>query len=415
MGVVMNITFSLLPGNIVTSQGKPYYLKWSGEEADFRFKVKLKVLNITLIDDTITGTNRGSQGQVQLWSTCPIPIPSAPGTTGGDTLVIEVYDLANQLWLTREIPIITSRSWFLINFVDENGTPIRGRISLMAMYLVGTIGYRMYYYTEDATSIAIPYALDVDKSFIEFVYVRKDGLKYYYLARIRDFNFTDTVIQLQPKNEFTVEFTFQYTKDTWVKLISSTVEEGKDYAKYLWNVLSDWERAKLFVDTWMSNYNFAGEIVDIKYTVSQGVYTVKAYMKFDIPVLAVLAIVLVVAIVGAVAVWKITDYLKEAKLVDVQIKLIDYAQAVLQFRQLMWSKIVEACEQETNQDKKIECIQKLVQTTGINQADPNLLVLTEMYNNYVNSKNESDKYKTYFYMALVGAGVLALVLFTQRR
>jgi hypothetical protein len=410
----MNITFSLLPGNIVTNPGKPYYLKWSGEEANFRLKVKLKTLNITLIDDTQTGTNRGSQGQVQLWSTCPISIPSAPGTTGGDTLVIEVYNLSNQLRFTHEIDIITSRSWFLIDFIDEKGTPIKGRVSLMANYFIGVRGYRMYYYTEDASSIAIPYALDVDKSFIEFIYVRKDGLKYYYLARIRDFNFSDTVIQLQPKNEFTVEFTFQYTRDTWVKLISSTVEEGRDYARYLWNVLSDWERAKLFVDTWMANYNFAGEIVDVKYTVSGGVYTVKAYMKFDVPVLPVLAII-IIGIVGIVAVWRITDYLKEAKIVDVQGKLIDYAQAVLQFRQLMWSKIVEACEQETNQDKKIECIQKLVQTTGINQADPNLLVLTDMYNNYVNSKNESDKYKTYFYMALVGAGILALVLFTQRR
>jgi hypothetical protein len=414
MGVVMNITFSLLPGNIVTNQGKHYYLKWSGEEGNFRLKVKLKTLNTTLIDDTQTGTNRGSQGQVQLWSTCPIPIPSAPGTTGGDTLVIEVYTVSNQLRFTYEIPIITSRSWFLIDFVDENGTPVKGRVSLMAAYFIGKTGYRMYYYTEDATSIAIPYVLDVDKSFIEFVYVRKDGLKYYYLARIRDFNFSDTVIQLQPKNEFTVEFTFEYTRDTWVKLISSTVEEGRDYAQYLWNVLSDWERAKLFVDIWMSNYNFAGEIVDVKYTVNAGVYTVKAYMKFDIPVLVVLAII-ILGIVGIVGIWRITDYLKEAKIVDVQAKLIDYAHAVLKFKQLMWSKILQACENETNKDKKIECIQKLVQTTGVNQADPNLLVLTETYNNYVNSKEEADKYKTYFYMALVGAGVLALVLITQRR
>jgi hypothetical protein len=410
----MNITFSLLPGNIVTAQNKPYYLKWSGEEGEFRFKISLKNLGTVLIDDTSTGTNRGSQGQLQLWESCPITIPLQP-TTVGDTLVIEVYDTANQLRYVHEIRILASQSQFLVEFVDENGTPIKGRITLMATYFIGTEGYRMYYYSEDTTMIGIPYFLDAEKSFIEFVYVRSDGLKYYYLAQIKSFNFSDTVVQLQAKNEFTIEFTFEFTRDTWVKLISSTVEEGREYALFLWNVLSDWEKSKIFVDTWLSNYNFAGEIVDVKYEVSGGVYTVKAYLKFDIPVLVIVAIIVAVAVVGAVAVWKITDYLKEAKMLDVQINLIDYAKAVLEFKQMIWARIVQTCDQYTDQEQRLECIQKLVQATGVNQADPNLLVLSETYNNYVNNKNEAEKYKTYFYIALAGAGVLALVVFAKGR
>jgi len=410
----MNITFSLLPGNIVTNQNKPYYLKWSGEEGSYRFKIRLQNLGAVLIDDTATATNRESQGQLQLWSTCPIPIPSQPGTTGGDTLIIEVYTVSNQLRYTYEIKIITSRSWFTIEFVDENGTPIKGRITLMANYFVGLIGYRTYYYSEDATTISIPYVLDTEKSFIEFIRVRPDGLKYYYLARLRDFNYSNTTVQLQPRKEFTVEFTLQFTRDTWVKLISSTVEEGREYALFLWNVLSDWEKAKLFVDTWMSNFNFAGEIVDVKYEINQGVYTVKAYMKFDIPVLVIVAVVVAVAVVGVVAVWKITDYLKQAKMVDVQINLIDYAKAVLQFKQTLWGRLVQTCEQYADTEEKLDCIQKLVQATGINQADPNLLVLSETYNNYVNNEKEAEKWKNYFYMALAGAGVLGVVLLSKR-
>ena len=259
---------------------------------DMGYLHRLKVYEsetIIYIDDTATGTNRQATPYVvRVWSENPHGTP--PYTPIVYTVYVDVYDTNNVLKERHTLKYMYVRSFYTVNFVDENDRALE-----MLTYVVIYRQDGVYYYKYYGSTIRIPdyggYNLILEAS------RDKDGKKYYFVKRNPEL-YSVTKIKVTPNNKYIVGIR--------IKVSELNIPVIQDIYNYFMWLFAKGFNFSLYMANVISNLlNIKVPVIKAEYDINNQELTI--YYEVDPVKLVVLAIIAAGLIGGAAIAWSIRD------------------------------------------------------------------------------------------------------------
>jgi hypothetical protein len=166
--------------NMFFSQDTPAYLELDTKGDTVRLRVFEGA--IIYLDDTVTGANRTGYQVIQIWGINPNPLPPSPI---GRKVVVEIYDISNNLLERQELPYLYGQKYRSIPIKDENENPLGCDIAVMV--------YPFYYCIYNSGYVDIPWSSGQEPRQIYEVY-NVISKKYYFIGMV---NAIESLSQLQ--------------------------------------------------------------------------------------------------------------------------------------------------------------------------------------------------------------------------
>lgn len=362
--------------NIFLSQDTPAYLELDPENQTVRLKVYEG--SITYIDDTITGTNRGTYQVIQIWSINPNPLPATPI---GRMLIVEVYDTSNNLLERHRLPYLYGTKYKSIQIRDENDNPLSCNISALV--------YPFYYCRYNSQYVDIPWSPDTeDRQFFEAY--RVGDKKYYYIGKVTELA-PLTNLALNPIEKAIVKIVYKINIPVLSALLS-----GVGQLPYVGNFLNSFFSFITNNFLWLERAiakTIGINIPVINVEIDLSTNTLTAYYEQDIaPIIEFIIIIAVLAVF--INLPRILDVIQDmTRVAEVSAKA-QITESIAQQNQAVLSRAVEQCG--GNQ----ECIAQVL--NALNVANTNI---TNALREIESLKSEVEKLKGQRLIIGLGAGL----------
>jgi len=383
------------PGNIVTAFDQPAYIL---VETPTSIKIEATMTTETGTVVLKSQTVGAGKSVIQLWSKNPIGNPTATPTVY--PIDVNIYTTTDQLIETRKLYWLLVSTDRVIYFKDENGRELI--LNIMIATEIGSKQFWRKYYGSNIGTLS-----GIDKKQVVIEAWKEDpvtGKKYYMITTEDKLPSGNISISLTPSDGFTVKVTVRLDNALLNFLYGTPFIS--DVANFFTNNLV-WLVNNAFLPLARSISNALGIKLEIsKVEVDTSQTPIRMTIYYDQDINPILLIVIGIG-VGALITWLINGTVTEI-VTTARVVITTWLGAQLASQNLtLKDKIFDYCK---NSQNPVKCVDEMIRALKLNEGDPNLTTITKLNEELNNAKKETEKWKSYVWIAGIGGLMGGLVI-----
>jgi len=385
-------------GNVITSYDQPAYICVE-TPTPIRLKAKMttEAGEVILLDDTATNTNRTNKEMIKLWSKNPIGNPTATPTIY--PIDVNIYTTTDQLIETRKLYWLLVSTDRVIYFKKEDGTELIGNV-MIAFEQNGVTFWKRYY----GSNIGTLSGINKSQVVIEFWSEKADGRKYYMITTEDRLPSGNINVTLTPDKVFTVKVTYALTND-FINWIFGNPVLGAVATFFTNNLVWLVNNALLPLARAISNA-LGIKLEILKYEVDTSGTPIKVTVYYNQDISPILVAVIALG-AGALLAWLLSGVVTEIATTYRIVATTEEARKITEQNNAVRNKILDFCNGQPNPE---ECVDRVSNALKINEGDPNLTTITKLNEELNNAKKETEKWKSYVWIAGIGGLMGGLVI-----